>query len=512
MNLDAAYQSVYGEGAPLSVLPVGGNPNILKINGVEYDVYNLLYPDGKATNKSDKSEIIGATDLSFYEVSQDTSGGNSASNALTQTVLDFTTYPDRALFSLTNGRGYDVYLTQCSIKGNPIMRYRGSAGQLLSDQLKRDDDIRRNGEVVKTISNDYIMDATQVATIADYWYKQSGQKRHLFSLTTKGTALCYEPGEWYRFQLGEAGTNEYIDSIVECYAVNVTRDAGGIGSTSLMFRECMEGWAKTTLYAARLVTGASPKRRTNQSNTLIVASSSFDGTYDYRCDGTADDVQIQAAIDYISATFSGGVVQLTSGTYVISDPIAMGANITLRGEGSATIIQNSDVNPTGYITTAQDCIIKDLSIDGQETEGTFTIIGINITADKNVAIDNVVIKNIWASTSMTGGYRVIGISADYDYVGPTIMNCIIDNLKHTGTEAPAAVAAIYGGGRCRNNRILNITASGASSLAVGLYGCNRCEGNIVGTLTGSTTFKYTDSYAGDGADLCANDAVGGYNS
>jgi hypothetical protein len=277
-----------GIGAPVVA------PNITSITAgghlvAQYNASEIFFSTLTARKRvADKYEIIGVTEIVFTESSQDASGGNARYNALTDTI-DTATYPDKAIIKLKNERGYNVYLTTMQLYGNPIMRSSGSMGSIVLDLMKRDDDIRRNGEKLKTISNDYIFDKAQVEKISDYWYKRCGEKKHLYALQMKGTALHYEPGEWYTFALGEAGTNEYISATVEVLSVSCQRSAGGIGSTNLLVRECMESWSKTTLYAARLVTGASPKRRSNQSNNLIVASSSFDGTYDYRCDGTADD-------------------------------------------------------------------------------------------------------------------------------------------------------------------------------------------------------------------------------
>lgn len=52
---------------------------------------------------------------------------------------------------------------------------------------------------------------------------------------------------------------------------------------------------------------------------------------DYLCDGTADDVQIQQAIDAMSAT--GGRVELSSGTFTVASKILMRSNIILSGQG-----------------------------------------------------------------------------------------------------------------------------------------------------------------------------------
>ena len=79
-----------------------------------------------------------------------------------------------------------------------------------------------------------------------------------------------------------------------------------------------------------------------QSATFVVASSTSKNRdkADYLCDGTADDVQIQAAIDALPA--NGGKVLLLEGTYNITTGIvALKQNLTIEGQGSGTVINTA---------------------------------------------------------------------------------------------------------------------------------------------------------------------------
>ncbi|GAI16405.1 unnamed protein product, partial [marine sediment metagenome] len=59
---------------------------------------------------------------------------------------------------------------------------------------------------------------------------------------------------------------------------------------------------------------------------------------DFLCDGIADDVQINEALNALPAGVQGRVV-LSEGTFNIVDPIVIPANnITLRGQGRSTFI------------------------------------------------------------------------------------------------------------------------------------------------------------------------------
>jgi hypothetical protein len=448
-----------------------------------------------------KAKLLVATNIVLREKTYKAvpKGDNPATNALTRTLFDTTTYPDRAIVTLTNNRGFDVFLTSLTLNGNRIMQYSGEAGELIHDSLKRDDDIRRNGEKVFEVGNEFIVDATQCASIADYWYKFLGKKKHMYAVSIPGCAYWYEVGDWYNFQVGEADTNEFINTTVEVYAVDVEKTAGGIGTTSLLLREVEESWGKSTLYATRLATGGSPKRRVNRSNIVTVASVDYDGTYDYKCDGTDDDEQIQAAIDYVSATFGGGTILLTHGEYNIADTIILATNITLQGEGLATEIHfATDVNTVIEMGQLSNNVLKNIYINGENTARTIGLIGISAGSGdvtnayvENVAIKNIVSSGIIAGISMYSGSQGI------------VTKCTVMNLESTG----ANVYGIDGANRCEYNYIDTIISTGSG---YGISASTKCQQN---TAINCTTAGYDLSYADAGSsNLCADTAAGGYNS
>ena len=93
-----------------------------------------------------------------------------------------------------------------------------------------------------------------------------------------------------------------------------------------------------------------------------LASSIAMAAPEYRCDGTADDVQIQAAIDALPA--GGGKVVLSEGTFTLTSAIAITSpGISLRGSGLATIIVPTAV--VGIAVTGGDrCDIGNFAITG----------------------------------------------------------------------------------------------------------------------------------------------------
>lgn len=92
----------------------------------------------------------------------------------------------------------------------------------------------------------------------------------------------------------------------------------------------------------------------------------------YVTDGSADEVEIQAAIDAAN-TAGGGVVYIKEGTYIIAANIRVQSNVHLTGDGFSTILKyadSSDYNALieNYDTTNgnTNIIISNLTINGNK--------------------------------------------------------------------------------------------------------------------------------------------------
>jgi hypothetical protein len=59
---------------------------------------------------------------------------------------------------------------------------------------------------------------------------------------------------------------------------------------------------------------------------------------DYVCDGAADDVEIQAAIDALA---NGGTLILSQGAFSLADTLTLGANVRIIGQGRPTMIYST---------------------------------------------------------------------------------------------------------------------------------------------------------------------------
>ena len=87
------------------------------------------------------------------------------------------------------------------------------------------------------MGNNFVCTKTQVNKLADYWWKQQKIKKHVYECNTSGMRIWLEPGEYYTLDVGAAGTEENINSTVECYSVSCERSNSDIGTTIIKFRE-----------------------------------------------------------------------------------------------------------------------------------------------------------------------------------------------------------------------------------------------------------------------------------
>ena len=149
---------------------------------------------------------------------------------------------------------------------------------------------------------------------------------------------------------------------------------------------------------------------------------------DYLCDGTADQVEIIAALNALPAT--GGEVVILDGTYNITASINIPKNnVSIRGNGNATILKrmfNSSIQE-GVITLTNrsGCKIANLQIDGNKVSYTSTNNnGIYLSSSSNNTITGNTCNNndsgIYLSSSsnntITGNTCIRGTGQAGDYI------------------------------------------------------------------------------------------------
>lgn len=125
---------------------------------------------------------------------------------------------------------------------------------------------------------------------------------------------------------------------------------------------------------------------------------------DYICDGVADDVQIQAAIDYVKDQ-GGGTVYIKPGTYIVSASINMGtaaySDISIRGAGRGATILQASVNNVSLLAfgtgdagagiIVSNIKVADMTFDMNNKTG--AAYGLVLACCVDSVVDNIHIKN-----------------------------------------------------------------------------------------------------------------------
>ena len=268
---------------------------------------------------------------------------------------------------------------------------------------------------------------------------------------------------------------------------------------------------------------------TPRASSLVIASStSIDKlNADYVCDGTADDVQIQAAIDALASggTYGlGGTVTLLEGVYNIATNILIKSNVNLVGQGSGTVLTRASASLSQVILVNNAVInftLRDFDIYAANM-GSYSIYGIycaNNTSNTNSKYLR--IKSSVATNAHGYGFynclyisNCIGLGNTASAnLGLGFYNCLyISNCIGTGTGSGGGDG--YGFYNCLY--ISNCIGTGTGSDGYGFSDCRKMIGNNTGTCT---TAKYkvntctpslagTDWIATGGTDT----AAGGFNS
>jgi len=265
---------------------------------------------------------------------------------------------------------------------------------------------------------------------------------------------------------------------------NFQTDAGGVnvGATT--------GWVQqnvllgATYYAYRTagnVSAGSWDIPVGRGATFVVAandaSAASKAQADYLCDGTADDVEIQAAIDALPA--GGGTVKLSEGTFNVADNDANGFcinlidNLELEGMGvGKTIIKAvaaiGNKHLVGNASAGISFIsIRDMTLDhnGQnlgETSGVHTVRLEEVT---KVWLENLEIKNSSHHGIVTVPDTPSAVNTEY-----FVNNVYAHNIGTGGWNGGDAIRIFYGADRAV---ISNIIVDGVElhGVHIGLGAC-----------------------------------------
>ena len=164
----------------------------------------------------------------------------------------------------------------------------------------------------------------------------------------------------------------------------------------------------------------------NPGQIIVIASSTYKGLeYDRICDGTRDEVEINAAITYLSETYGGGIVELTEGTFYTAASIVPDNDIVFRGRGWNTIIEKNGnyiaVQLTGNSGSEYSNVsLKDFKIkrESSDTAGVFFM--------EFTYVDNLLIENVLFYDAYTGALKLDNCD---NFVN---INCHVQRFKGIG--------------------------------------------------------------------------------
>ena len=162
------------------------------------------------------------------------------------------------------------------------------------------------------------------------------------------------------------------------------------------------------------------------SSIVYVAS---DGSGDYNCDGTDDQIEINEAINYVATHNDFTTVHLKSGTYTIDDVINIYSNMTFGGDGEENTIIELDASNsrTGWylfdVDNLHDIALQSFTVDGNKIPWVTSngVDAFHIYNSNNVWFNHVTIRNVH-----TDGFEF------YQSSDCSVTNCKVVHSGHDG--------------------------------------------------------------------------------
>ena len=229
-----------------------------------------------------------------------------------------------------------------------------------------------------------------------------------------------------------------------------------------------------------------------RSATLIVAASNASARSkrgaDYVCDGTADEVEINAAL----TTIGTGSVYLTEGIYTVSATINVPSYCHLKGTGNATKIQpqtSTNVNPLIHLNNVSYARVSDLYLFGDKTHQTYDAVNIQslLTIYQCAGI---MIRNIWGFYGVNAGLYYYGNASNIP--GHIISQCFFNNNRNGIILGDEGEYLKINNCQINSNSDKGIWVNGAGNIAINNTSINS---NVIGVYAdgsvGSNPTKIT---------------------
>jgi hypothetical protein len=283
---------------------------------------------------------------------------------------------------------------------------------------------------------------------------------------------------------------------------------------------------------------ASSQLEVDTHEVTVVASDYVGEDYDYRCDGVADEEEINHAIRYMARPKGedidgnelpgGGIVHLSPGTFNLSGEISMLGSITLEGSGYGTRIipdstadaQSHGIHVPGTSASPIDgCVIRDLRVQrsARNAEGSGTVPR-DIFAEY---ANDMIIQNNWVIDSPILGISVT-YSKDFLVSGNIVRDVYVVGSAGQSIDLGAGDSDTLLSGRVVNNEVYNTAATAAplTGILVNSPGTSLIANNVVRnflcnstnavrgiqvrssacTVSGNLLFDFRNSH--DGTDGC----------
>ena len=207
------------------------------------------------------------------------------------------------------------------------------------------------------------------------------------------------------------------------------------------------------------------------------ASDASKGRADYQCDGTADNVQIQAAIAALPT--GGGKVVLSEGTFTLASTIQPGDDTTIMGVGTATIItiaDSSDIHGFQNEDTTDGnarIMLANFLYDGNKANQSGTVFMTYFQRATDVTIRDVEVQNC---------------NSDGIHIRINSHRCIVENVRSHGNEENGVM--FTQSDYCVVNNLIAYS-NGGNGLMVG-----HADDSVLNDFQGTNIISYSNTQNG----------------
>ena len=271
-----------------------------------------------------------------------------------------------------------------------------------------------------------------------------------------------------------------------------------------------------------------------QAPSVVVGTSTYVEKADYYCDGVEDEVELNAALRYVSEAFSGGIVTLTSGTIKIENTSVFLRNgCIIEGAYTGSVIDVdhvyhgiSTVSNTDGTYFGDQLQLKNFKITRADTNNKNAILlenaseilveniiiddwtryGLEVKNCENAIIRNVIAKNgtdrgiylndtqgivedcvVHTLTSAAGCIGILAETPDGSTRGVSVVNCEVYNLSTSSSDGVDLVGISIIGDEgtseptvIQGNQVHDITTQNVNAEALGITNTGGKRKNIQG--------------------------------